>query len=125
MLPVLLVRYGINSNQGKLNFSGDDTNMFHKVARRMKEWLHEFSKQLPHLSKVMKRQKEHTVLDLGFANIQPVQNDTPNIKVIGIGGGGGNAINRMVDAGVAVSNSLLQIQIYRISTSLKRPTNFN
>ena len=37
-----LVRYGINSNQGKLNFSGDDTNMFHKVARRMKEWLHEF-----------------------------------------------------------------------------------
>jgi len=40
------------------------------------------------------------VLDLGFANIQPVQSDTPNIKVIGIGGGGGNAINRMVDAGV-------------------------
>ena len=37
-----LVRYGINSNQGKLNVSGDDTNMFHKVARRMKEWLHEF-----------------------------------------------------------------------------------
>jgi len=41
------------------------------------------------------------VLDLGFANIQPVQSDTPNIKVIGIGGGGGNAINRMVDAGVS------------------------
>ena len=41
------------------------------------------------------------MLDLGFANIQPVQNDTPNIKVIGIGGGGGNAINRMVDAGVS------------------------
>ncbi len=40
------------------------------------------------------------MLDLGFANIQPVQSDTPNIKVIGIGGGGGNAINRMVDAGV-------------------------
>ncbi|MAH62311.1 MAG: cell division protein FtsZ [SAR324 cluster bacterium] len=32
--------------------------------------------------------------------MQPVQSDTPNIKVIGIGGGGGNAINRMVDAGV-------------------------
>ena len=41
------------------------------------------------------------MLDLGFANIQPVQSDTPNIKVIGIGGGGGNAINRMVDAGVS------------------------
>ena len=40
------------------------------------------------------------MLDLGFANIQPVQSETPNIKVIGIGGGGGNAINRMVDAGV-------------------------
>ena len=40
------------------------------------------------------------MLDLGFANIQSVQSDTPNIKVIGIGGGGGNAINRMVDAGV-------------------------
>ncbi len=41
------------------------------------------------------------MLDLGFANIQPVQSDTPNIKVIGIGGGGGNAINRMVDAGIS------------------------
>ena len=41
------------------------------------------------------------MLDLGFANIRPVQSDTPNIKVIGIGGGGGNAINRMVDAGVS------------------------
>ena len=41
------------------------------------------------------------MLDLGFANIQPLQSDTPNIKVIGIGGGGGNAINRMVDAGVS------------------------
>ena len=41
------------------------------------------------------------MLDLGFANIQPMQSDTPNIKVIGVGGGGGNAINRMVDAGLS------------------------
>lgn len=36
-----LVRYGINS-QSKLHFSGDETNVFHKVSRRMKDWLHEF-----------------------------------------------------------------------------------
>jgi cell division protein FtsA len=36
-----LVRYGINS-QSKLQFSGDETNVFHKVSRRMKDWLHEF-----------------------------------------------------------------------------------
>ncbi len=36
-----LVRYGINS-QNKLQFSGDETNVFHKVSRRMKDWLHEF-----------------------------------------------------------------------------------
>ena len=40
------------------------------------------------------------MFDLGFANIQSVQSDTPNIKVVGVGGGGGNAINRMVEAGV-------------------------
>ena len=34
------------------------------------------------------------MLDLGFANIQPVQSDTPNIKVIGIGGGGGAFMRR-------------------------------
>ena len=37
-----LVRYGINSNQGKLNFVGDETNLFHKVSRRMKDWMQEF-----------------------------------------------------------------------------------
>ncbi len=37
-----LVRYGITSNQGKLNFVGDDTNLFHKVSRRMKDWMQEF-----------------------------------------------------------------------------------
>lgn len=36
-----LVRYGIN-NQSKLQFSGDETNVFHKVSHRMKDWLHEF-----------------------------------------------------------------------------------
>ena len=37
-----LVRYGITSNQGKLNFVGDDTNLFHKVSRRMKDWMQDF-----------------------------------------------------------------------------------
>ncbi len=37
-----LVRYGINNNQSRLQFSGDETNVFHKVSRRMKDWLHEF-----------------------------------------------------------------------------------
>ncbi|MBF0278546.1 MAG: cell division protein FtsZ [SAR324 cluster bacterium] len=33
---------------------------------------------------------------LGFSDIKRAQNDNPVIRVIGIGGGGGNAINRMV-----------------------------
>ena len=37
-----LVRYGITSNQGKLHFAGDDTNLFHKVSRRMKDWMQNF-----------------------------------------------------------------------------------
>jgi len=37
-----LVRYGITSNQGKLNFAGDDTNLFNKVSRRMKDWMQDF-----------------------------------------------------------------------------------
>ena len=37
---------------------------------------------------------------LKFSDIQPVRDDTPNIKVLGVGGGGGNAINRMIQSGV-------------------------
>ena len=37
-----LVRYGITSNQGKLHFAGDDTNLFHKVSKRMKDWMQNF-----------------------------------------------------------------------------------
>ena len=37
-----LVRYGITSNQGKLNFVGDETNLFYKVSRRMKDWMQDF-----------------------------------------------------------------------------------
>lgn len=37
-----LVRYGTNNQQSRLNFRGDETNVFHKVSRRMKDWLHEF-----------------------------------------------------------------------------------
>ncbi len=33
---------------------------------------------------------------LGFSDIKQTQNDNPVIKVVGVGGGGGNAINRMV-----------------------------
>ncbi|MDG2063931.1 MAG: cell division protein FtsZ [SAR324 cluster bacterium] len=37
---------------------------------------------------------------LKFSEIQPVRDDTPNIKVVGVGGGGGNAVNRMIQSGV-------------------------
>ena len=37
-----LVRYGISSNQGKLHFAGDDTNLFNKVSKRMKDWMQNF-----------------------------------------------------------------------------------
>ena len=37
-----LVRYGITSNQGKLHFAGDDTNLFNKVSKRMKDWMQNF-----------------------------------------------------------------------------------
>ena len=37
---------------------------------------------------------------LNFSNIQTMSDDTPNIKVIGVGGGGGNAINRMIELDV-------------------------
>ena len=37
---------------------------------------------------------------LNFSDIQPVRDDTPNIKVVGVGGGGGNAVNRMIQSGV-------------------------
>ncbi|MBF0287957.1 MAG: cell division protein FtsZ [SAR324 cluster bacterium] len=33
---------------------------------------------------------------LGFSDIKQTQNDNPVIKVVGVGGGGGNAINRMI-----------------------------
>ena len=35
------------------------------------------------------------------------------IKVIGVGGGGGNAINRMIDEGVAGVDSSQQTQMYK------------
>ena len=37
---------------------------------------------------------------LKFSDIQPVRDDNPNIKVVGVGGGGGNAVNRMIHSGV-------------------------
>jgi len=37
---------------------------------------------------------------LNFSDIQPVRDDLPKIKVIGVGGGGGNAVNRMIQSGV-------------------------
>ena len=37
---------------------------------------------------------------LNFSDIQPVRDDLPKIKVIGVGGGGGNAVNRMIQTGV-------------------------
>jgi len=37
---------------------------------------------------------------LNFSDIQPVRDDNPKIKVVGVGGGGGNAVNRMIQSGV-------------------------
>ena len=37
---------------------------------------------------------------LNFSEIQPIRDDTPSIKVVGVGGGGGNAVNRMIQSGV-------------------------
>ena len=37
---------------------------------------------------------------LNFSDIQPVRDDLPKIKVVGVGGGGGNAVNRMIQTGV-------------------------
>ena len=37
---------------------------------------------------------------LNFSDIQPIRDDTPSIKVVGVGGGGGNAVNRMIQSGV-------------------------
>ncbi len=50
---------------------------------------------------------------LNFSDIQPVRDDLPKIKVIGVGGGGGNAVNRMIQTGVqgvdfVVANTDLQ-----------------
>ena len=50
---------------------------------------------------------------LNFSDIQPVRDDLPKIKVIGVGGGGGNAVNRMIQSGVqgvdfVVANTDLQ-----------------
>jgi len=50
---------------------------------------------------------------LNFSDIQPVRDDLPKIKVVGVGGGGGNAVNRMIQSGVqgvdfVVANTDLQ-----------------
>ena len=50
---------------------------------------------------------------LNFSDIQSVRDDLPKIKVVGVGGGGGNAVNRMIQAGVqgvdfVVANTDLQ-----------------
>ena len=37
---------------------------------------------------------------LNFSDIQSVRDDLPKIKVVGVGGGGGNAVNRMIQTGV-------------------------
>ena len=50
---------------------------------------------------------------LNFSDIQSVRDDLPKIKVVGVGGGGGNAVNRMIQSGVqgvdfVVANTDLQ-----------------
>jgi cell division protein FtsZ len=40
------------------------------------------------------------VIDVDSFNSQPIQSGLPTIKVIGVGGGGGNVVNRMINDGV-------------------------
>lgn len=47
------------------------------------------------------------------------------IKVIGVGGGGGNAVNRMIAANVKVLNLLLQIQMLKPWSFPKRRQKFS
>lgn len=47
------------------------------------------------------------------------------IKVIGVGGGGGNAINRMIDEGVAGLNLSPQIQMFKRLAVPKQKLLFN
>ena len=42
------------------------------------------------------------------------------IKVIGVGGGGGNAINRMIEEGLSVLNLLQLTRIFKRSALLKQ-----
>lgn len=50
---------------------------------------------------------------VGIESIKEARSDTPVLKVVGVGGGGGNAVNRMISAGVSnvdyiVANTDLQ-----------------
>lgn len=47
------------------------------------------------------------------------------IKVIGVGGAGGNAVNRMIDEEYKVFLLLLQILMYKLLIAIKQKTRFN
>ena len=47
------------------------------------------------------------------------------IKVIGVGGAGGNAVNRMIDEGVQGVSLLLQILMYKLLIAIKQKTRFS
>ena len=60
---------------------------------------------------------------LNITNIQTISDDAPNIKVIGVGGGGGNAINRMIELevkGVEFISANTDLQDLRKSTALQK-----
>lgn len=52
-------------------------------------------------------------------------NKSAVIKVIGVGGAGGNAVNRMIDDGVQGFPLLLQILMFRHSIAIRRKIKFS
>ncbi|MBI3993638.1 MAG: cell division protein FtsZ [Candidatus Lambdaproteobacteria bacterium] len=56
---------------------------------------------------------------MGIDNIKEAQSPTPVLKVVGVGGGGGNAVNRMVSCGIrAVEFYVANTDVQDLSASL-------
>ena len=67
----------------------------------------------------MKRHGSYMVVQAG--SYSPVGGDA-RIKVIGVGGGGGNALNRMIASGLQVSARLTPQQCYVLLDAQAQPT---
>src|SRR3990172_2682016 len=64
-------------------------------------------------------QQEDIVMVMGIDNIKEARSPTPVLKVIGVGGGGGNAVNRMVSCGIrAVDFYVANTDLQDLNSSL-------